>query len=389
MKDSRKTRCGVLAGWILWALGCGVLGCGAGCGKPADEPEELRIGVLVETTHLEGEPAFKAARLAVERLEEQGGLVVNGRRHPVRLIERSDHETPDEAVAAARELIYQEDVSVLVAGYLSRDAIPVAAVAESAGVPMVTPGSTLPQTTAGKRYVFRVVYVDTFQAQVLARFVVQDLGLETVAILYNVTDVYSRGLAKIFSAAAEELGGRTVAEETFTPGDLDFRAQLERICLHRPQALFLPNYTDVVGIQARQARELGLDAVLVGGDSWTAERLVGVAELQGAYVVHHWHPDLAERIPEARVFQDAYRARYGEDPFAATSLMWDSLGLIFQAATHGTDPETIRDALAETVDYRGATGSITFAGHGGDAARSAVILKIEGGRLELERLVEP
>jgi len=380
MKEQRTRWCGVLAAWALLA---------GGCGEAADDPEELRIGVLVETAHLEGEPALKAARLAVERFEEQGGLLVDGRRHPVRLIERSDHRTPDEAVAAARELIYQEEVSVLVAGYLSRDAIPVAAVAESAGIPMVTPGSTMSETTAGKRYVFRVVYVDTFQAQVLARFVVLDLGLGTVAVLYNVADVYSRDITHAFCDEAEKLGGRCVAAETYTPGETDFQAQLERIGGQRPQVLFLPSFTDVVAIQARQARELGLQAVFIGADSWTAERLVGVTELEGAYVVHHWHPDLAATIPEAREFQDAYRGRYGEDPFAMTSVMWDALGLIFQAAAHGTDPETIRDALAATAGYRGATGSITFAGRHGDALRSAMILKIEDGRLKLERLVEP
>src|SRR5690606_40800918 len=110
-----------------------------------------------------------------------------------------------------------------------RNAIPAAQTAENWRTPLISPWSTNPQTTAGKRYVFRAAFIDDFQGQVVATFARQRLGAETAAVLFDIASEYNKGIAEIFRASFEAMGGRVVAWETYTTGDRDFSSQLTNI----------------------------------------------------------------------------------------------------------------------------------------------------------------
>jgi len=275
--------------------------------------------------------------------------------------------------------------------YVSRNAIPAATVAENARIPMICPTSTHPRTTAGKDYVFRTTFTDPFQGRVLARFALEELGTQTAAVLYDVANDYNRDIARVFLEVFEAAGGQMVALESYTTGDQDFRAQLERIRNHRPGVLFLPNFDIDVIAQARQARQLGIDATFLGGDAWTPEVLGRHPELDGAFTTQHWHVGVADASPEARAFLAAYRQAYGQDPPGVSALAWDTMGLVFQAIQSAgrADPELIRDALSRIENYRGASGTITYRGTGGDPQRSAVIVQLKEGKVIFHKLVNP
>lgn len=361
-----------------------------GC-QTHSETAPLRIGVMIEARTLEKLPVVQAIELLLEQTNAAGGLqLANGDRVPAELVVKSDFVTQDEAVVAIRELIYQEKVTAVIGPLLSRNAIPAGDVAESVGVPMISPGSTHPDTTAGKRWVFRMSSVNAFQGQSMAHFAFNDLDATTAAVLYDVSEPFSRGVGKVFQEAFTAAGGRVVASEPYTPADQNFDERLAKIGALEPGVLFLPNPNSETIPQAVAARRLGLDAVILGCDAWTVARLVDAPELEGAFAFQHWHPDLGATTPETASFVNLYRERFGLEPSDSAALSWDAAGLILAAAARGgVDPASIRDHLEAMENYRGASGPITYAGYGGDPPKSAVIVRIGEGRVNLDRQLPP
>jgi branched-chain amino acid transport system substrate-binding protein len=360
-----------------------------GCLEPA-ESGTFTIGLLANLEHVDDRPVLNAAELALSDLQAAGGLAIGGRRYRVELFVEKDHTTPEGATEAARRLIHQRGVAALIGPSVSREAIRVGAVAENSRIPMISPGATHPATTAGRDYVFRVTYVDTFQGQVMAAFAAADLGAPTAAVLYDVADAYSRGIAEVFQESFEEAGGRIVAFESYTTGDLEWEEQLARVQASRPAVLFLPAYNSVVVPQAGRVRELGIDAVILGSDGWTPESLAELPAFEGAFVSEPWHLGVAKTNDRTRSFTDAYVRAFGEDPSSLAALTYDGFGLLFAAARReGVDPEALRRGLAGIEAYPGVSGLISYGESGGDPRKPAVILRIEGGRAVLHKQVPP
>ena len=377
------------AGAVLGLL----LGVGLGCGRP--RPAELRIGYLppltgelavIGTSHLEG------AELAVARVNAAGGITVGGRRHRVVLVSEDTGNDPEEALRLAQRMINQLGIAVLVAPMSSETAVPVAAQAERARMPTIVAGASHPEVTAGKRFVFRTTFTDHDQGRAMARFAVEDLGARRAAVLYDDATVYSHDLAEIFALALAEAGGEVVATASYAGSaagvDADYRPELRALAEHDPEVLFLPNYPLAVSRQVLQAREVGLDAVFLGSDSWSDKMAADAPELQGAYFTRHWHPGVD--IPESRAFVEEFRRELGHPPLTSAALSYEALNLLFAVldGLESLDGERIRQALAEVDDYRGVTGRISFR-DGGDSRKDVVILKIEDGRRRFHKLFPP
>src|SRR5206468_2646483 len=113
------------------------------------------------------------------------------------------------------------------------------------------------------------------------------------AILRDVRNDYSVGLAKVFNDNFTKMGGQIVDNESYSSGDVDFKAQLTNIKGAAPQALYVPGYYTDVGLIARQAREVGLTVPLLGGDGWDSEKLyeIGGTALEGSYFSNHYSVD--------------------------------------------------------------------------------------------------
>ncbi len=362
----------------------------ASCGKPAEE-KTIKIGVIAPITGsipIVGQSTVNAAQLAAREVNDAGGLEVGGQKLKVELIIEDNQDKKETAVNAAQKLINQSGVVALIGPQASRNAIPVAVVAEEAHVPMISPWSTNPETTAGKKYVFRAAFIDPFQGRVMARFAIEELKAEKAAVLYDVASEYNRGIAEIFRQVFSEAGGQVVAFESYTTGETDFRAQLTAIRNAGAQVLFLPNYYNEVPTQVRQAREIGVQATIIGSDSWGQIEAADLAEMEGMYFSTHYAPDIAS--PTAPKFIAAYQAAYGQVPDDVAALTYDAFGLLFQAIrSQGKfDPESIRNGLASISRYEGVTGTMEYKGSG-DPIKSAVILQIKDGRFQFYRLAEP
>jgi len=341
---------------------------------------------LTGTTATFGQSMNDGVQLALEEVNKTGGLL--GKQ--VEVIVEDDQSKPEEARTAVLKLIKQNQVKALIGEVASSRSLAAAPEAQKNKIPMISPASTNPKVTEVGDYIFRACFVDTFQGASMARFAFNDLGLRKVAILYDIKNDYSVGLMEFFEKTFKELGGEIVAKQSYSEGDIEFRAQLTDIKSAAPQAIYVPGYYTEVGLIARQARDLGLNVPLMGGDGWDSPKTleIGGAAVEGSYFSNHYSAD--DPSPVVQDFIKKYRAKFGKVPDAMAVLGYDAANILFDAIKRAGSDEgpKIRDALAATKDFQGVTGSITM-----DAQRNAkkkiVILKIEGGKVKFHKSLDP
>ena len=326
------------------------------------------------------------ARLAVEEINGAGGVL--GVR--LDLLVEDDHNEPAEAASAVSKLITRDHVVALIGENASSRSLAAAPIAQSYRVPMVSPSSTNVEVTKKGDYIFRVCFTDTAQGRALAAFARRNLQASTAALLIDARSDYSVGLADAFRRDFTAAGGRVVAELKYSEGDSDFSAQLTAIAPLGPDILFIPGYYTDAGLIARQARGLGVKAVLLGADGWDSPKLteIGGEAMEGAYLSNHYSVD--DPSPAVRQFVQAYRKAYGAVPDSIAALSYDATRLVADAIRRAgsTEGKRVRDALASTAGFRGVTGTISF-----DADRNpfkpAAILKVEKGKFRFAASVAP
>ncbi len=173
--------------------------------------------------------AAAVAILAADEINAAGGIMVGGSRRRLRLIVEDSEGGPESAVGGALKLINRDRAAALVGLPRSSHAIPVARFAEQHRVPLISTMSTHPETTAGKRWSFRLAFLDTRQVQILAEVAFDDLGARRAAALVHVASAYSDHLGQLFDQEFRRRGGRMVAYETFTEDQLAVEEELRRI----------------------------------------------------------------------------------------------------------------------------------------------------------------
>src|ERR1700688_2119140 len=177
---------------------------------------------------------------------------------------------------AIKKLITQDKVVAVLGEEASSRTLAMGAIAQDYKIPVITPSATNPKVTELGDYIFRVCFIDPFQGEVMARFALGELKSKKVAILRDVKSDYSTGLSDFFKLAFIKGGGEVVEEVSYNSGDIDFKAQLTSIRDKHPDAIFVPGYYTEVGLIARQTRELGIKAPLLGGDGWDSPMLAEI-----------------------------------------------------------------------------------------------------------------
>lgn len=351
--------------------------------------EPVRLGFFMSLTGRDasfGEASIRGARLAVDELNAVGGVL--GR--PLELVVEDNRSVAGESATAARKLITRDKVVALIGECSSGRTLEAAPVAQAAGVPLVTPAATSTKVTEVGDAIFRVCFVDPFQGEVLGAFAHGRLRARRAALLLEAGSPYSVGLADQFARAFRARGGEIVADQRYAGADTDFRAQLTAIRSARPDVIFLPGYYVAAGLVARQARELGLGATLLGGDGFEAPQLleIGGAALEGACYATHFSAE--NRAPESQRFVAAFRARHGAVPNGLSALSYDAVRLVADAIRRAgtTERAALRAALAATRDFPGVTGRTTL-NAGRDADKEATIMRVAGGRVEFVETVRP
>jgi len=348
------------------------------------------VGSLTGNEATFGDSTDKGLKLAVEEANAKGG--VKGKR--IELKTYDNQGKPEEAAVAATRLVVNDHASVLLGEVASRRSLAMAPIADEHKVPMISPASTNPKVTKdGDRvrpYVFRVCFIDPFQGTVMAKFARETLKLSKVAVLRDVGNDYSVGLADYFLTKFKELGGTIVDDQSYKAGDQDFKAQLTAIKGKKPEGIYVPGYYTDVALIARQARELGLRQPLMGGDGWDSAKLfeIGGKALDGCYYSNHYSPD--DPSPRIQEFVARFKAKFGAVPDTMAALGFDAGQIAVDAMARAKDLSgpSIRDAIAATSGFQGVTGVITIdADH--NAGKPAVVLAIQNGAAKWVATVSP
>jgi branched-chain amino acid transport system substrate-binding protein len=353
---------------------------------PATQPSgEIVIGEygsLTGKNAVFGQGTHHGIQMAVDEVNAAGGIL--GQK--VKLISEDDRGDKDEAVAAVKKLIDQDNVLAILGEVASTRSMAGGAVCEQSHVPMISPSSTNPLVTIGKKYLFRVCFTDAFQGVVDAQFAAKQ-GWKHVAMLTCANADYSKKLAEYFKNTFQKTGD-FVAEETYTDTDKDFSAQLTRIQSKNPDAVYIPGYYDSINLILKQARQdLGFKVPFFGGDGWDG---VDLKLADGCYFTNHYSPD--DNRQSVKVFIAAYKLKYNTDkaPDAFGITGYDAARVLFDSIKRAgkVNRDAIRDAIEQTKDFPGAGGGITIdANH--DAKKPIVIVKVENGETHLADSIQP
>jgi branched-chain amino acid transport system substrate-binding protein len=366
--------------------------CGRGRGdalvKPAEE--KVRLGAfmsLTGDTAQYGISALNGMRMAVEEANAAGGA--GG--HRVELIVQDTRSDSVETEVVVRRLAEEAHVQALVGEVVSSRSLAAARVAQSERVPMLTPSATSPEVTAQGDFVFRSCYTDTFQGAAIARFAAETLHARRAAMLLDSDQRYSVELAGFIREAFVRQGGEVVVEQDYRDGAADFSVQLAEVGASHPDVIFIPGYYLEAGLLARQAKQIGIEAPLVGGDGWDTPRLyeIGGQALAGDFFSTHFSAE--DPDPQVQRFVADFRRLFGSTPdsFAATS--YDAARIMLDAIARAPTLErtAIRDSLAATRDFPGVTGNVTFNAER-NAIKPVVVIRIgDGGRQSVESHVKP
>jgi branched-chain amino acid transport system substrate-binding protein len=371
------------AGALCAVVAISVLACG-GEKRSADAIVVGHVASMTGDTATFGRSADQGMRMAIEEINASGGALGK----PIELVTEDDRSVTEEARTAAQKLLQRDQVIALLGEVASSRSLAAAPEAQRAQRPMISPGSTNPKVTEVGDYIFRACFIDPFQGFVMAHFAVDELKAKRLAILFDFKQDYSVGLAQFFRETAQKLGAEIVADERYTSGDIEFRAQLTTIRAAKPDAIFVPGYYTELGLIAKQARELGIDVPLLGGDGWDSEKTIEIGgdAVEGYYFSTHYAAD--SDSPRVQAFVKEFQAKYGATPDAMAALGYDAARILADALGRAgtTDGPKLRDAIAATRGFDGVTGKISMDGQR-NARKDAVVLKIEGGKFRYHRTV--
>lgn len=383
----------LLAAGMLFAALTG--GCGGSDSGGADKT--VKVGGLLEMTG--GSASFGISSkngidLAFKDINAKGG-VLGGKK--LELVVADTKSEASEATNGMQKLISQDGVAAVIGPNQSSAVIAASAINNGAKVLGITPMGTNPDITVNpadgktRAYNYRACFIDPFQGTVMASFAYNDLGVRKAAVLVDNTSDYSKGLAKFFTENFANKGGSVVIEEAFLQKDTDFKSTLTKIKVANPDFIYIPGYYQEVGLIIKQARELGINVPIAGGDGWDSAKLpeiAGKAALNNTYFSSLYSSDEASEMNKK--FVEEYQKAYNTKPDVFAALAYDSALLVAKAIedAKSAEPAKIAEAMSKISGFKGVSGDVVF-DEQHNPIKSAVIIEYVDGAQTFKTKVNP
>ncbi len=383
---------------LMSVLAAGALFMGAltGCGGSKSADDTIKIGGLLEMTG--GSASFgisskNAIDLALKKVNEKG--VLGGKK--LALVVADNKSEASEATNGMQKLISQDKVVAVIGPNLSSAAIAAGTINNASKVASITPMGTNPDVTVDpktqktREYSFRTCFIDPFQGTVMANYAVKELNVKKAAILVDNTSDYAKGLSQFFKENFVKLGGAVVAEEAYLQKDTDFKATLTKIKATTPDFIYIPGYYQEVGLIVKQAREMGINVIMAGGDGWDSAKLPEIAgkkALNNTMFSSLYSPDDTSDLNKAFVAE--YKKAYNTNPDVFAALAYDSALLVVKAIedAKSAEPAKIAAAMAKISGFKGVSGEVTF-NEQHNPIKSAVIIEHKDGVQTFKAKVNP
>jgi branched-chain amino acid transport system substrate-binding protein len=352
----------------------------------------IKIGVFEPQTGQNGGGGFQEVLGMRYANKVYPTVKVGDKVYNVELVEADNKSDKTEAVSAANSLM-AAGVSVVLGSYGSGVSIAAGEIFAENKVAAIGASCTNPQVTLGNDFYFRVCFLDPFQGTVMANFAWQN-GYKKAAVITELGDDYSSGLGTFFKNAFVALGGEIVNDEQFQTNQTDFKAILTNVKAAAPEVIFAPSSIATAPLIIKQARELGVTAVIMAGDTWENQTIIDNAGKDSEGIVFSTFFDEADPAnAEAESFITGFKAYLLEngqpDVIPAVSALGYDAYLAAIAAIQGAgslDTTAIRDALA-LISINGVTGAISF-DENGDAKKDMAFIKtVKDGKIAFLQLV--
>ncbi len=362
---------------------------------PAFAADTIKIGEIATVTGdfaAYGVAEVEAVKMAVSEINAKGGVL--GKKLEVIMYDcRTRNE---DMVNAARRLVQQDKVVAAIGPSGSGLCIAASPVFNQGKVPHIGTLPTNPNVTVDEKgkvkpYNFRICFLDPYQGKILAVFAANDLKAKKAAILYDVSSDYSHGLREFFTKSFKAAGGKIVADEGHRGEDVDFRAQLTKIKQSNPDVLVLPTMGKCTPLSVKQAREMGIDVPIIGGDGYGdfMWEITGKEAMKNTFWVSH----VAKEDPALKDFFAKYKKQAGTEcqEFMNAVMAYDSVYWLADAIkrANSTDPVKVRDALEKTKGLQLMHTKLTMDEFHNPKDKDGFILEAKDGKAVFFKKIRP
>ncbi|NLV81530.1 MAG: ABC transporter substrate-binding protein [Synergistaceae bacterium] len=347
--------------------------------------DTIKIGEIATVTGdfaAYGVAEVESVKMAVNEINEAGGIL--GKK--IKLIMYDCRTRNEDMVNAARRLVQQDKVTAVIGPSGSGLCIAASPIFNQGKVSHLGTLPTNPKVTVDeqgkvKPYNFRICFLDPYQGKILAAFAAKDLKAQTAAILYDVSSDYSQGLREFFTADYEAAGGKIVANEGHRGEDVDFRAQLTKIALAKPDVLCIPTMGKCLPLAVKQAREMGIDVPIIGGDGYGDF----MWEIAGKSMNNtFWISHVAKEDPALQEFFAKYEKQTGTEcqEFMNAVMAYDCVYWLKNAieTAQSDDPVKVRDALEKTENLKLMHATLTMDENHDPKNKDGYILEAKDGK---------
>lgn len=335
----------------------------------SDQNKNIKIGVVAPLTG-EGATYGRAMKngfdLAFENTDFQ-------------LIYEDSRLSAKDGLNAFNKLINVDRVEVVYGAAASSVTLAMAPMAEKNKKIVFSSISTADEISNSGEFIFRNVPSNLIQGNTAADFLIDDLEIREIAVLKE-NDDYGVSISNSFIAQIQKRNGEILAEESYVATDTDFRTQLLKIKSAQAKALFIPGNYEESALIIRQAREMGFEAPIIGGDGSYSNELIKVAgnSSENFYCTHF---GINEQLDFYKGFVSAFRKKHNREPDVYEAYAYEA-GLIIKDAIVkvGNDAKLIKDFLNNN-EFNSLTGKIKFDDNG-DVKRSFGVLIVRNGKFE-------
>lgn len=328
-----------------------------------------------------GIPMMHAVALAIDEAREAGQVPF-----PVELLALDDQANPHKARELAQALIEDDEVIGVVGHKNSGPSRAAGAVYAAGGLAQITPSSTNSDLARqGWQTFFRVCATNDDQARAAARYALDVLQVQRVAVVHDNTD-YGRPLAETFISTIREGGGQIVRVEAIRLGQRTFGDTVNRLKAVECDLIYFGLTEIESAFLARALRAAEVRAQLFGADGGRGSlfpRLAGEAA-EGVYETYAGVD--AWSMPEAQEFLQAYQSRHGKCPVFGPET-YDAACILLEAVRRAGVPDrgAVLAELKSLDDFAGVTGSVLFGPDGNRQNAQVTIWQVVRGEMTLLR----
>lgn len=373
--------------------------CLVGCKKPVEQqPEERTViklgssGSLSGSASIYGQAVKKGVELAIEEINKNGGVTVDGKQLKLELTYFANDEADSAKAAAALKELISKEVDVVVGAVTSGATEGLIGEAVTYGIPVITPTGTADQLTVGvkgneravRSNIFRACFYDSYQGKYMAEYAAA-AGYKKAYVLFNNDEDYSKGLKNAFVETAQAKG-MTVDTAAYSKNDKSFDSFWVPILNGGYDCVYVPDYYENVYNILKTGYGAGYNGVCYGGDGWDGV-IQQVKEgddasfLEKCFYTNHYFGGSENEV--VKTFVQKYQEKYdGEVPVSFAALGYDAVYIVKQAieAAQSVEYDDVVKALTNGTFSGLVTSSTGFKFVDGNPEKAATVITFKDGK---------